>query len=213
MGLLAKRLALAPGDRLVQVAVHPYLDELTGAPATVYMHRVSLEEDDDPVAFASALTAFVDGVAATTSIVSPEWYASSCALLQIVEEDDADALIPALGGPDPRFHAPSESVRRACRLLTQTDRTPVHMTSWIFSDRFLRHKFGKARSIVEAWPASDLMLALLGELATGQSRKALAAVADDLGSFLGDPPDGRRAYLHSVLRGWSSTYDGPEVPA
>lgn len=57
------------------------------------------------------------------------------------------------------------------------------------------------------------MLALLGELATGQSRKALAAVADDLGSLLGDPPDGWRAYLHSVLRGWSSTYDGPEVPA
>lgn len=47
MGLPAKRLALEPGDRLVQVAVHPYLDELTGAP--LFWHVV---KDGTPTSLA-----------------------------------------------------------------------------------------------------------------------------------------------------------------
>lgn len=213
MGFLAKRLRFEPDDRLVQVAVHPALDALTGAPSTVYVHKVRLSEDDDPAAYAGALTAFVPGVVATFSVVSPEWFETQAILFQVVEEDDHDVQVPALGGPELKFSAPGDSVERACRLLGITTRPDHRVMTWILSDRLLRHKFGRVREYVAGWEASDLVLALLVELATGRSRKDLAIEALVLDEVTDGDVDERRRYFHSLLLGWSSTYDGPEVPA
>lgn len=210
MGFLAKRLWPDPGDRLVEVNVLPHIETITAAPTTVYMHQVHLPEDADPVAYAGAFTSFVEGVVATFSSISPEWFSPSCVLLQAVEEDDYDHQIPALGGPELKFSAPGDSVERASQLLGLT-RNPDHrVISWTLADWLLRQKFGKARDLVADWTAEDLVLALLVELATGLPRKKLARDAAKLGALSDDPAGERRHLFHTELRNWASRYAGSE---